>query len=160
MGVRSAIWVFIVGAAVWGFAFIGVFSVVRAIGADAAPTERPESLLPPPSEIPGQEVAGLPRYEGSSRSEYRRVPFGNLIVTEAEYVIEAPLTRVRDHYEDAFHREGWTVVGSELVHGEWNFAIARGERAATVEIQRVDGVTEVELEVSEPLPERDSRPDR
>ena len=148
------------GAAVWAFAFIGVLSVVQAISPDPSPVDRADSLLPAASEIPGQEVAGLPRPDGSARSEYRRHTYGNLVVTEVEYVDEAAVAQVLDHYEKAFHREGWTVVDTELVHGEWTFTIARGERAGTLEVEPVDGVTEVEIEISEPLPERDSPSDR
>jgi hypothetical protein len=160
MSVRPAALVIAVGAAVWAFAVIGVLSVVQAMSPDPSPVDRADSLLPAASEIPGQEVAGLPRYEGSVRSEYRRHPYGNLTLTEAEYVDEAAVAKVRKHYEDAFQREGWTVLDTRFLHGEWTFTIARGERAGTLEIERVNGLTEVEIEISEPIPDRDSRSDR
>jgi hypothetical protein len=160
VSMRPVAVVLAVGAAVWAFAFIGVMSVVEAISRDPSVADRSDSLLPTASEMPGQEVAGLPRYEGSVRSEYRQHPYGNLTLTEAEYLNEAPVAKVRNHYEGAFQREGWTVVDTEFLHGEWTFTIARGERMGSVEIERIDGVTEIEIELTEPLAERDPRSDR
>lgn len=148
-----------VGTFVWVMAIVGVISVVRAINPDASTPARSDALLPA-ADVSGADVAGLPRYDGSTRSEYRRMPYGNLTITEVEYVSDAGVGAIRRHYREAFDREGWSVQATGFVRGEWTYTIDHGDRAATVEIERVGGLTEVEIELSEPLQERDSLSDR
>jgi hypothetical protein len=148
-----------VGTFVWVMAIVGVISVVQAFNPDASKPARSDALLPV-ADISGADVAELPRYNGSTRSEFRRMPFGDLNVTEVEYISDATVGEIRRHYRDAFDREGWTVQTTGLERGEWTYTIDKGDRAVTVEIERVGGVTEVEIELSEPLQERDSLSDR
>lgn len=148
-----------VGAFIWVFAIVGVVSVAQAINRDSTKPPRADALLPV-ADISGADVAGLPRYDGSTRSEYRRMPYGDLAITEVEYVSDAGVGAIRSHYRDSFDREGWTVKAIGFVRGEWTYTIDNGNRAATVEIQRIGSVTEVEIELSEPLQERDSLSDR
>ena len=146
------------GAAVWIFAAIGVVSVAEAIGPSQPP--RPDSLLRPQSEVTGTEIAGLVRFDGSSRSEYRQILFEDVLITEAEYTVDAPIRTVQRHYLEVFRDGGWAVDGTDVVHGEWTYAISRGSRVGTVEVERVDGLTEIEIELTEPAPQRGPSADR
>ena len=147
------------GAVVWGFAVIGVFSVAQAIGpsAIAAPTPL---LAPVDDDLENAEIATLPEYPGATRSEYRQEVFGNELVTEVEYRVASSTQQVIGHYREMFDREGWTVIGSTWVRGEWAYDVNHGTRHGVVEIERRDGVTEVEVEIVEPMTSRGRLSDR
>jgi hypothetical protein len=142
--------------AVWAFAVIGAISVAQTVGVGQPDPTPPARLLQPSGDIPGADVAGLPRYAGSTRSEYRQEADGASVYTEVEYVTDAGVERVRNHFVDAFERT-WTVLDVSLSRREWVYVIRNGQREANVEIDRVEGVTEIEIEVTEPRP-RESAP--
>ena len=124
---------------------------------EAITTEAP---LPPPTaeldmpqeDVPGAELPGLPRYPGSVRTEYRREKVGDLIVTEAEYLIGGDADPVREFYRNVFRRNAWSVGDLGFSRGEWVFFVIRKEREALIEIEKREKVVEIELELSEPSP--------
>ncbi|MGQ0607891.1 MAG: hypothetical protein ACT4OQ_05440 [Chloroflexota bacterium] len=147
------------GAVVWGFAVIGIFSVAQAIGPSVPPGPAP-LLAPIDWDLERAQIVNLPEYPGAVRSEFRQEVFGDELVTEIEYVVESGTQQVIGHYRETFDRGGWTVTGSTWVRGEWTYAVSRGTRHGVVEIERRDGVTEVEVEMAEPTVSRGHLTDR
>ena len=147
------------GAVVWAFAVIGIFSVAQAIGPTAVAAPAP--LLAPVDEyLETARIAALPEYPGATRSEYRQEMFGDKLVTGIEYRVGSSTQEVIGHYREMFDHEGWTVVGSTWVRGEWAYDVSHGTRHGVVEIERRDGVTEVEVEIVEPMTSRGRLSDR
>jgi nicotinamidase-related amidase len=150
------------GVVVWIFAAIGALTVARAVAEDrlAVPPTAESMLAGAELDVPGTDVPGLPRYANSIRAEYRVAAWDDLSVTELEYRTADALSLVRAHYHHVFATGDWKIEGRELMRGEWNYLISRGERTIEVEIERVDDMTEIEIESTEPLRPRGPRTGR
>ncbi len=107
----------------------------------------------PEQDVPGDSIPGLPRFPGMRRVEYRQVVVGDLLETEVEYVMEGTLEPVHDFYRQVFDSEGWRVVDLHIFQGEWTFYVIQGGREALVELESRGPLVEVEIELTEPLPE-------
>ena len=108
----------------------------------------------PSEDAPGREIPGLPRYPGSVRVEYERGQRGSLEMVRARYLTRDGLDAVRGYYRGVFRAEAWEVANAEFYEDEWTFLAVHGEREADIEIEaHQGGVTEVDIELSEPLPE-------
>lgn len=116
---------------------------------DAVPTA---DLSVPALDVPGEEIPGLPRFTGMRRVEYRQVVMGDLLETEAEYVMEGPLEPIHDFYRQVFEDEGWSVADLQIFQGEWTFFVIQDDREALVELESRGPLVEVEIELNEPLP--------
>ena len=146
------------GAVVWAFALIGVLSVARGM----TPVDWLPSLPSSETSVPDLTAAvipGLDEYPGARCSEFRAEVFGNERVTEIEYVVESNLPEVRDHYRAALARGGWTVEREGWVYGEWVYTVSSGARHGAIEIEHRNGVTEIEVELAEPLESLDTASD-
>lgn len=130
------------GSLVWLFAFIGMFGVARTVFASGSATD--VAFAPADSIVPG-----LPAFPGAACAERRDQVFEGERVTEVEYVVECSLPEVRDHYSAAFASEGWTVHDALWERGELVFKIERGPLSGEVELEHDQGVTEIEVELSE-----------
>jgi hypothetical protein len=126
----------------------------------AAPAERVASrnselaVRVPSEDAPGSEIPGLPRYPGSVRIEYERGQRGGLEMVRTRYLTSDGLDAVRGYFRGVFQAEAWEVVNTEFYEDEWTFLAVHGEREADIEIEaHQGGVTAVEIELSEPLPE-------
>lgn len=106
----------------------------------------------PSFDVPGADIPGLPPYPGATRVEYRQVMVGDLLETEAEYVMTGDLGPVHDFYRAVFDEQGWAVADLGIYQGEWTFFVISGEREALVEIEGRGPLVEIEIELSEPLP--------
>lgn len=103
-----------------------------------------------PEEVPGIGFRGLPRYPGSIRVEYRRVVYGDVVLTEAEYVAQTEAQALREFYRQVFDEHGWSVVDTRFAAGEWIFVVVEGEREAVVEIELRGQVANYEIKLTEP----------
>lgn len=125
-------------------------------------TRLPPSFLPaiPETDAPGTDVAGLPRYPSSVRTEYRLEVRGELLVTEAKYLAAAELDPVRGFYREVFRSEGWSVADLDFSTNGRGFFVTRGEREAYVNIGlRDEKLAEIEIKQSQPWPGEDSDPE-
>jgi len=120
------------------------------------PTIKPPSTVAPtprstprPSARAG-DPADLTRYPGSRLEERERSQRGDLAILTLEYSTPARLDRVRRHYRTMLRRHGWFVGDVELDDDGWEIEANKGTREASIEIQREDGRTEVEIEISWP----------
>lgn len=146
------------GVIVWIFAAIGALSIARAVGNDPpGVSATPESILArAESDVPGGDVAGLPRYQDSTRTEYRVAVWKDLAITEVEYRVADQVSLVRAHYHRALREGGWTIESREQVRGEWVYELSSGDRTVELEIERIEGMTEIEIEATAPLRQRGS----
>lgn len=103
----------------------------------------------PETDIPGADVAGLPRYPGATRVEYRQTSQDGFLLTEVEYVVAAELDEVHTYYRRIFPEE-WSVADLGFYQGEWTFFVVSGNREALVEIEARGPLIEIEIELSEP----------
>lgn len=139
-----------------GFAFGRLSSDSQTPGVQAdstlvSPTPIPTADFSLPTiDVPGDDIADLPRFDGSRRVEYRQVVFEGLLETEAEYVMLSDLESVHDFYRDVFDRLGWVVADLGVHQGEWTFLVIQGAREALVEIESRGPLIEVEIELTEP----------
>jgi hypothetical protein len=108
----------------------------------------------PPQDAAGREISGLPRYPGAVRVEYERGQRGGLEMVHARYLTRDGLDAVRGFYRGIFRAEGWEVANAEFYDDEWTFLAIHGEREADIEIEAHEGgVTGMDIELTEPLPE-------
>jgi hypothetical protein len=123
------------------------------------PSNTEPAMSLPAEDVPGKDVPALPRYPGSVRVEYERGEQDLLVFTRVRYLSHARLDVVRGFYRGVFRAEGWKVVNVEFSEGEWNFLVVHGEREANVIIEpHGQDVTRVDIEFSEPLPEKEPAP--
>jgi hypothetical protein len=122
----------------------------------------PEPIARIPSEdVPGDEISGLPRYPGSVRVEYERGQRDSLKVVRARYLTRDGLDAVRGFYRGVFRAEEWKVANVEFSEGRWTFLVVHGGREAEVRIEPHNrDVTRVDVEWSEPLPKKESAPQK
>lgn len=108
----------------------------------------------PTRDVPGTDVRDLPRYPGAVRVEYRRTLQDDFVITEVEYVTDAPFDEVYEFYRSQFRARGWSVADFNFIHGEWTFLVIDGLREAIVEVESRGPYVEIEIEISEPRPDR------
>jgi hypothetical protein len=105
----------------------------------------------PEFDVPGEDIPGLPPFPGATRVEYRQVILGDLLETEAEYVVPGEVEPVHDFYREIFDAEGWIVADLGIYQGEWTFFLIDGGREALVELETRGSLVEVEIELTEPV---------
>jgi hypothetical protein len=127
---------------------------------EQTPPRTPESVVHIPSQnVPGREISGLPRYPGSVRVEYERGEREGLKVVRARYLTRDGLDAVRGFYRGVFRAEEWKVANVEYSEDRWSFLVVHGEREVDVIIEpHARSVTRVDIELSEPLPEKEPAP--
>jgi hypothetical protein len=123
------------------------------------PNTEPAASLPA-EDVPGKSIPDLPRYPGSVRVEYERKEQDLLVFTRVRYLSNAKLDVIRGFYRGVFRAEKWQVANVEFSEGEWTFLVVDGEREANVIIEpHGQDVTRVDIEFSEPLPEKKPAPE-
>jgi hypothetical protein len=125
------------------------------------PNTKPAASLPA-EDVPGKGIPDLPRYPDSVRAEYERKEQDLLVFTRIRYLSDAKLDVIRGFYRGVFRAEGsegWQVANVEFSEGEWTFLVVDGDREAAIEIEpHGRDVTRVDIELSEPLPEKELAP--
>ncbi len=114
----------------------------------AVPTGTDEWL--PAVDVPGNDIAGLPRFPGSVRVDYDRQGAAGLIVTDVDYLTGASMVRVQRFYREGFDPRGWKILDVGFVRGEWSFLLRDGATEVTVQIARRGPLVEVDIEQSRP----------
>ena len=153
LSLRGLIWgglaIFMIGVVSGGF--------LTRLRLAQAQEQRPTSISQPttmagamPEEVPGIELPGLPRYPDSTRVEYRRTIYGDVVVTEVEYVAEIETPKLREFYRQVFEDQGWAVVDAGITAGEWVFVVVDGEREAVLEVELRGPPVNYEIKLTEP----------
>ena len=118
--------------------------------APTVPTEEAVPRVVAEKDVPGEELAGLPRYPGSTRVGYRKERLEGLARTRAEYVTTADPDEIRAFYRRSFDSEGWIVADLGFSPEEWHFFVIRDEQEALIEIRALRKPTVVEIEMTGP----------
>ena len=102
-------------------------------------------------DVPGKDLAGLPRPPGSTRAGYRQERLEGFARTRLEYVTEAASpNEIRAFYRRSFASEGWVVADLGFSPEEWYFFVVKDEREALVEIHALRSPVVVEIELTGP----------
>jgi hypothetical protein len=113
----------------------------------------------PAEDVPGKDIPDLPRYPSSVRVEYERREQDRLVFTRARYLSRAKLDVIRGFYRGVFRSKNLTVANAEFSEDRWTFLVIDGEREAEVRIEpHSRGVTNVDIVLSELLPEKEPAP--
>lgn len=102
-------------------------------------------------DVPGKDLAGLPRPPGSTRVGYRQERLEGFARTRLEYVTEAASPdEIRAFYRRSFVSKGWVVADLGFSPEEWYFFVVKDEREALVEIHALRSPVVVEIELTGP----------
>ena len=148
---RVALTAFVAALAIAGGTAAGVLLVDRLPGPNPdaaspspAPTEEPAA-----ADVRGRDLADLPRFPGSVRTDYLRERQGSTEVTAIVYAAaDAELDDVRAFYRRVFRERAWELIELDFSGGEWIFLVEKKGRVALVEIEdhRRRIIVEIELE--------------
>jgi hypothetical protein len=143
----------IVGGALAGFALAGLSSSVadRPL-VDPVLILTPSPAVLPQSDVSGEDLARLPRYPGSWRTEYQQETQGNSLVTDVGYVTDAELDDVRGFYRRVFREQGWDVAELDFSLTQWLFVVSSGAETAIVALKSHEQTVVIDVELEQPLP--------
>ena len=118
--------------------------------ASTAPTEDTVPQVIAEEDVPGKDLAGLPRYPGSTRVGYRQEHYEGFARTRAEYVTNAGSDEIRTFYRRFFASEGWVVADLGFSPEKWYFFVVKDEREALIEIHALRRPILVEIKLTGP----------
>jgi hypothetical protein len=125
-----------------------------------SPRPQEPAVRIPSEDVPGNEISYLPRYPGSVRVEYERAKREGLKIIRVEYLTRDELDAVRTFYRGVFRAREWQVANVEFSDNRWTFLVVHDLREANVVIETHDrDATRVDIEFSEPLPQREPAPE-
>lgn len=116
-----------------------------------APSPTVHATLPA-SDAPGEDLAALPRFPGSVRSDYEVALDDRYRLTVTEFLATAGVEEVRAFYQGVITAHGWERADIGFSEGEWSYSLADGDTLALIEIEEAGGLVEIDLQISEPLP--------
>lgn len=115
------------------------------------PTATPPVL--PPADVPGDDLAGLPRYPDSVRVAYGATSTETDTSISVEYATLDTLEAVHEHVRDSIHTFGWHVAGEEFTAASLRFVLERDGERAVVHLYLADGLTMMSIDYSRTIPE-------
>jgi hypothetical protein len=156
-GPSAALAALVAVLAIAGGAAAGVLLVDRlpapvpdASSASPAATDEPVA-----ADVRGSDLADLPRFPGSVRTDYVRQRQGSAQVTAIVYAsADAELDDVRAFYRRIFRERAWELIELDFSSGEWIFLVERKGRVALVEIEDHGRRVIVEIELERPIAAR------
>jgi len=130
---------------------------------DATPSPTPVAASPgatalPAADAAGEDLARLPRYPGSVRSEFSVSVDERYRLTAVEYLADAPLDVVRTFYQGVIAEHGWERADIGYSAGEWTYVLVDGTTEALIEIEISGGLVEIDLQISEPIERPSAEP--
>lgn len=105
----------------------------------------------PVEDVNGNDLARLPRYPGSFRTEYSIRDGEVARRVSIEYLVSAPIGDVRVFYRTMFGEHDWTVADQSLDFGEWVYVLVDDVNEAIVEIESRGRVTEIDIDLTTPI---------
>lgn len=106
----------------------------------------------PSEDLPGEDLPGMQRYPGAVRVKYESHLLGDERVTEAGYLAQGEVGAAAEFYEPKLDENGWVFQGSDFDAGERVLLARRGEAELLVELEQQSELVEIEIEISETLP--------
>ena len=119
--------------------------------ASATPTS-PDTAGLPRADVPGEDLERLPRYPGSVRSEFGVTADDRFRLTAVEFLADASLDAVRNFYQGVIAEHGWQRADINFSGGEWTYILVDGATEALIELETTEGLVEIDLHISEPIP--------
>ena len=153
-GSRAALAVLIAAVLLGGIALGTTLpSLADAPVRSPSPIESASPSAPalPAADVPGEDLARLPRYPGSVRSEFSVSVDERYRLTAVEYLADASLDAVRAFYQGVIAEHGWERADIGYSQGEWTYVLVDGATEALIEIEVTGGVVEIDLHISEPV---------
>jgi hypothetical protein len=117
----------------------------------ATPSPSPTAAALPAVEVAGEDLAALPRYPDSVRSDYEVALDEQYRLIVAEYLAEADIEEVRAFYHGVIAAHGWERADIGFSEGEWSYSLVDGSTLALIEIEEAGGLIEIDLQLSEAL---------
>jgi hypothetical protein len=114
-------------------------------------TPSPPATGLPTSDVPGEDLARLPRYPGSVRSEHEISADDRHRLTATEFMADATIDDVRAFYQGVIVEHGWERADIDYSGGSWTYVLVDGATEALIEIEITNGLVEIDLQVSEPI---------
>jgi hypothetical protein len=151
---RATITAFVAAVAIAGGGAAGALLVDRLPpSVSDTPSRSPApSEQPPAADVRGRDLADLPRFPGSVRTDYLRERQGSTEVTAIVYAAaDAELDDVRGFYRRIFREHAWELIELDFSGGEWTFLVEREGRLALVEIEDHRRRIIVEIELERPI---------
>ena len=120
------------------------------------PTASAASL--PVADVSGEDLARLPRYPGSVRTEFALTRDDVFRLTAVEYFADDALDAVRTFYQTVISEHGWQRADITYSGGEWTYLLVDGRTDALIELEVTRGFVEIDIQVSEPIGSPDPEP--
>ena len=148
--------VVLVGGVVLGSAVSALMAPPQAVPASVASQSpaSPSTVAPPREDVAGDDVARLPRFPGSVRTEYDVNRDGRFRLIAVEYFADDRLDNVRAFYQDMIELHGWQRADITYAGGEWTYLLVDGSTNALVELEVTRGLIEIDIQVSDPTSDR------
>lgn len=105
----------------------------------------------PAEDIAGEDLAALPRFPGSVRTDYEVALDERYRLIVTEYLALADIEEVIAYYQGVIATQGWERADIGFADGEWSYALVDGPTLALIEIEEADGLIEIDLQISEPI---------
>jgi len=134
--------------------FGGRISATPTALASATPIAASPSAAPrlPAADLAGEDLARLPRFPDSVRTDFRVEEDDRFRLTVTEYVAIASVDSARRFYQGVIAEQGWQRADVDYADGEWTYVLVDGAVEALIEIEESDGLLEIDLQLSEPIP--------
>ena len=131
----------------------------RATPSPTAVAASPGATARPTADVAGEDLARLPRYPGSVRSEFAITVDERYRLTAVEFLADESLDAVRAFYQGVIAQHGWQRADIGYSAGEWTYVLVDGSTEALIEIEELGGLVEIDLQVSEPIASQTPTPE-
>jgi hypothetical protein len=151
---RSSLVLLIAGVLLTGVVLGSALPMLGDGAASPSPTPSvPASVSAelPAADVAGEDLARLPRYPGSVRTEYEISRDDRVRRAAVEYLADATLDDVRSFYQGVMAEHGWERADIAYSGGEWTYVLVDGMSEALVELEVSGGLVEIDLQISDPI---------
>lgn len=143
--------VVLISGAVLGSTLPTLTSAPSPVPSASAPDTTPVEGVLPAVDVPGEDLARLPRYPGSVRSDFAVSLSDGYRLTATEFLTDAALDDVRSFYQQVTVEYGWQRADIGYTAGEWTYVLVDGRTEALVKIEAAGGLVEIDLQISAPI---------
>jgi hypothetical protein len=141
----------LIGGMVIGSALTGWPSRAMPMSTPPPTLEPPRVRRLPASDVPGEDLARLPRFPDAVRTGHSAGLDDLHHLTEVSYLAAAELDDVRAFYRRVIGEHGWQRADLDLAGGEWVYILLDGATEAVIAMREAGELVEIELELSEPV---------
>lgn len=139
----------LIGGMVIGSAVTGWPSRAMPQPSAPAPPDHPQPARLPTRDVPGEDLARLPRYPDSVRTGHSGGLDDLHRLIEVRYLADAELDDIRAFYRRVIADHGWQRADLDLAGGEWVYILVDGATEAVIVMRQAGELVEIELELSE-----------